>query len=132
MKIEDLKLIIENPELTKVLLNILSNGDSTPNEMSGLEKLLYSEPTDNLPRAPLVVDLRDKGHRAASQFVDNHSFKIGQGMTIWYGGHESGLRGAFTSRGLNPSINTLLKGKKYSVKIVGECPATTPAKKKSA
>jgi hypothetical protein len=132
MKIEDLKLIIENPELTKVLLNILANGDSTPNEMSGLEKLLFSESTNSLPKAPSVVDLRDKGHRAASQFVDSHSFKIGQELTIWYSGHESGLRGAFTSRGLNPSINTVIKGKKYILKIVGECAATTPAKKKSA
>jgi hypothetical protein len=132
MNKEDLLLVLQNPNLTKLLINVLSKDDSTTNQMTGLEKILFSESSDDLPRAPLIADLRDKGHRAASQFVDNHSFKIGQEMNIWYGGHESGLRGAFTSRGLNPSINTLLKGKKYSVKIVGNCPATTPAKKKSA
>ena len=123
----DLLLILQNPELSKVLLNFLSKDNASADEVPVLENI-SSDNQVSLPKAPEIVDLRDNGHRAASQFVDGHSFTVGQQITIWYGGHESGLRGAFTTRGLNPSINTLLKGKKYSVKIAGTC----PAKKKTA
>lgn len=126
----DLLLVLQNPELSKVLLNLLSKDNAVAEEMPALKNVLFDDQV-SLPKAPEIVDLRDNGHRAASQFVDNHTFSIGQQITIWYGGHESGLRGAFTTRGLLPSINTLLKGKKYSVKITGTCPGT-PAKKKTA
>ena len=126
----DLLLVLQNPELSKVLLNLLSKDNAVAEEMPALKNVLFDDQV-SLPKAPEIVDLRDNGHRAASQFVDNHTFSIGQQITIWYGGHESGLRGAFTTRGLLPSINTLLKGKKYKVKITGTCPGT-PAKKKTA
>ena len=126
----DLLLVLQNPELSKVLLNLLSKDNAVAEEMPALKNVLFDDQV-SLPKAPEIVDLRDNGHRAASQFVDNHTFSIGQQITIWYGGHESGLRGAFTTRGLLPSINTLLKGKKYSVKITGTC-LGTPAKKKTA
>jgi hypothetical protein len=133
MKKEELLLVLQNPELSKILLDMLSKDteSTTSKQMPVLQNTLFGDQV-NLPKAPEIVDLRDNGHRAASQFVDNHSFTVGQQITIWYGGHESGLRGAFTTRGLNPSINTLLKGKKYSVKITGTCPGTCPAKKKTA
>ena len=121
MRKQDLLLVLENPSLSKVLLEVLS-GEERSNDVrnTSLENFLLennSNPTLNGKIVPKIIDLRDRGHRAASQFVGEHDFQIGQRFDVWYSGSESALRQALERKGLRPSITTLMKGKKYRVQI---------------
>ena len=130
---QDLLLLLENPGLSKALLSILSSDErSMEFKNTSLEEFLLSESKSNLtkPVAPSVVDLRNGGHRAASQFVSEHDFKIGQRFEVWYTGHESSLRQALERKGLRPSITTLSKGKKYRIQIEKAISPRSYAKKK--
>jgi len=135
MRKQDLLLVLENPSLSKVLLNVLSEGDkSNDYANTSLESfLLENNSNPNLVgrNVPKSVDLRDRGHRAASQFVSEHDFQIGQRFDVWYSGHESSLRQALERKGLRPSITTLMKGKKYRVQIEKKISPRAYARKKS-
>ena len=135
MNTRDLLLLLENPSLSRTLLNILSSDEKSMEfKNTSLEEFLLSESNSTRSKAsvPEVVDLRDKGHRAASQFVSEYTFKVGQRFTVWYGGHESSLRNALERKGLRPSITTLLKGKKYQIQIEKAISPKNYAKKKGA
>jgi hypothetical protein len=132
MKNEDLLLLLNNPELSKAIINVLSEKSSAGIKNPGLEKVIFGE--TNLfgdyikPVVPAVTDLRDKGHKAASNFAKDYVFTVGKKFVVWFTGHESTIRQALERVGYKTSINTLSKGKKYEIKILAEI----PAKKKSA
>lgn len=129
MNKQDLKLILENPALSKLLLDVLSKDSSSVNIQgnSTLDNFL-EEDNFNKPHVPAVTDLRDKGHRAASNFANEYFFPVGGKFVVWFTGHDSSLRQALERNGLKTSFNTLSKGKKYEIKILSQ----GPAKKKSA
>jgi hypothetical protein len=127
MKKEDLLLVLQNPNLTKLLIDVLSKDDTNQKSKShSLDEFLLGD--GDKPYAPAVTDLRDKGHRAASNFVKEYVFSVGKKFQVWFTGHESSLRQAFERNGYRVSMNTLAKGKKYEIQIMQEI----PAKKKSA
>lgn len=134
MKKEDLMLVLKNPELSKLLIDVLSNSDNTAEEIKNpsLEKAvlgetnLFGESIKTI--APTVIDLREGGYQAPSNFVNDYIFPIGHKFVVWYSGHESSLRNAFYRQGIKTSMHTKLKGKKYSITIMG----AMPAKRKSA
>ena len=119
MNKDDLMLILQNPGLTKVLLDVLSkdNTDTTKhskkqNQDSLLESFIVG--SNQKPIVPDVVDLRNDGHRAASQFANDYHFPMGKKFSVWFTGHESSLRQALWRVGLDPKMSTLMKNKKYS------------------
>lgn len=132
---QDLLLLLENPGLSKALLSILSSDEKSMEfKNTSLEEFLLNESNSTFGKrsVPNVVDLRDRGHRAASQFVSEHDFKIGQRFVVWYTGHESSLRQALERKGLRSSITTLSKGKKYQIQIEKAITPRSYAKKKGA
>lgn len=135
MRKQDLLLVLENPSLSKILLDVLSEGDKSNDFVNtSLESFLLennSNPNLSGKNVPKSVDLRDRGHRAASQFVSEYDFQIGQRFDVWYSGHESSLRQALERKGLRPSITTLMKGKKYRVQIEKKISPRAYARKKS-
>lgn len=125
MKNEDLLLLLNNSELTKTIINLLSknNKPSVADEMPILNKEIhgetniFGEPIGKV--VPLVNDLRDNGYQAPSKFVREFVFPIGRKFVVWYQGHESSLRNAFYRKDIQVSIDTLSKGKKLQITILG-------------
>jgi len=135
MNTKDLLLILENQELSKALINILSKeGDSTKQtKQVSLESAILGETETNLfgetkSVVPNISDLRNKGYQAPSKFVKDYIFPIGKRFEVWWDRHDSSLRNAFYRAGLVVSMDSLVKNKKYGITIMG----TLPAKKKSA
>jgi hypothetical protein len=128
----ELNLIIQNPDLTKALLKVLSQDDNSFGaENPTLSNAVHGESTlfdGERAIVPAVSDLRDQGYQAPSKFVKKYVFPMSKKFQVWYQGHESGLRNAFYRAGLTVSMDTLMKGKKYQITITGTC----AAKKKSA
>ena len=128
----ELNLIIQNPDLTKALLKVLSQDDNSFGaENPTLSNAVHGESTlfdDVKSVVPDINDLRNEGYQAPSKFVRKHIFPLGKKFQVWYQGHESGLRNAFYRAGLVVSMDTLMKGKKYQMIVTG----AKPAKKKSA
>jgi hypothetical protein len=130
---EELLLVVKNPELTKLLLTVLTQDDTNPIKNESLEKAILGDDTtniygDNKPIVPNINDIREMGYQAPSKFVKQYLFPVGQKFQVWWTGSDSAIRNAFYKMGILISQDTLLTGKKYSITIIGE----KPAKKKSA